>query len=105
MGSLTIDGMNLQDFKASLDGDTPSQDTSPALQALWHQAKGDWDAAHRLAQSQGNPIGSWVHAYLHRVEGDEGNAAYWYRLAGKPFCTLSLADEWEEIVLAITSGR
>lgn len=90
--------MNLQAFKSSTDDDQSPQGISPALEALWHQAKGDWDAAHRLAQSQNNPAGKWVHAYLHRIEGDNDNAEYWYNLAGKEFCSLRLADEWEEIV-------
>ena len=65
---------------------------------MWHQGKGNWEEAHRLAQSENSPNGRWVHAHLHRVEGDLGNAAYWYRLADRPICTSSLDDEWEEIV-------
>ncbi len=90
--------MNFQDFKSTLDQDSSPKGISPALQALWHQAKGDWEAAHTIAQSNKSPTGSWIHAYLHRAEGDNGNAAYWYRLAGKPVCTSRLADEWEDIV-------
>ncbi len=56
---------------------------SPALVALWHDAKGDWARAHEVAQDIDDATGSWVHAYLHRKEGDEGNAAYWYRKAGQ----------------------
>jgi hypothetical protein len=93
--------MNLQTFKSSVDDDQPPQGISPSLEALWHQAKGDWEAAHRLAQSQDNPAGKWVHAYLHRIEGDNDNAAYWYRLAGKDVCTSRLANEWDEIVEAL----
>jgi hypothetical protein len=93
--------MKHQDFKTSLGTDTPPPDISPALHALWHQAKGDWDTAHHLVQSDKSPTGCWVHAHLHRVEGDKGNAEYWYRLAGKPVCTSRLGDEWEEIVSAL----
>lgn len=93
--------MNPQDFKSSLNNDQPPDGISPVLQALWHQAKNDWDEAHRLAQSDKSPNGCWVHAYLHRVEGDNGNAAYWYRMAGKPVCTSRLAEEWERIVEAL----
>jgi len=93
--------MNLKAFKSSTDEAHPPKGISPALEALWHQAKGNWDAAHRLAQSQDNPAGKWVHAYLHRIEGDNDNAAYWYRLAGKDFCASRLADEWDEIVEAL----
>ena len=69
---------------------------------MWYQAKGNWEEAHSLAQSEKSPAGSWVHAFLHRVEGDLGNAAYWYRLADRPVCISSLDDEWEEIVVALT---
>jgi hypothetical protein len=97
--------MNFTNFQQSLSQDAPASDMPSALQALWHQANGDWDAAHKLAQSQSGPTGSWVHAYLHRVEGDIGNAAYWYRLAGKPDCTLKLNEEWEEIAKALILGE
>jgi hypothetical protein len=68
------------------------------LVALWHDARGDWDAAHTVAQDVPDPDGAWVHAYLHRKEGDLGNAAYWYRRAGKPAATGSLEEEWRQIV-------
>ena len=93
--------MNLKDFKASLDQDAPPKDLGLALQAMWHQAKGDWDTAHRLAQSQDDGIGAWVHAFLHRVEGDSSNAAHWYRQAGKPVSSARLSEEWEEIASSL----
>lgn len=62
------------------------------------QKKGYWENAHELAQSAGSVEGDWVHAYLHREEGDLGNAAYWYARAGKPVCRSSLSVEWEEMV-------
>jgi hypothetical protein len=74
---------------------------SLSLQALWHDAHGNWDRAHDLAQQAGERDGAWVHAYLHRKEGDEGNAAYWYRLAGKKKPSLGLEAEWSEIVGAL----
>lgn len=93
--------MDLKDFKESLDRNTPPEDLRRALQALWYQAKGEWDTAHRLAQSSDDGIGAWVHAFLHRVEGDISNAAYWYRRAGKPISSTPLNEEWEEIVSAL----
>mgnify|MGYP006099534961 FL=1 len=90
--------MNLETFRASTTDDKPPTELSTPLEAMWYQGKGDWEEAHRLAQSQNNPSVSWVHAHLHRVEGDLGNAAYWYRRADKPVCDSSLNDEWEEIV-------
>lgn len=90
-----------QEFKASLTGDSPPNDLDAALEALWHQAKGDWKRAHRLAQKQSGEAGAWVHAHLHRVEGDNSNAAYWYRRAGKTPSSASLQAEWEKIARAL----
>ena len=74
---------------------------SPLQQALWHAAQGDWETAHGLAQEVGTAEGAWVHAYLHRREGDLANAAYWYRQARQPICTTSLPDEWDALASAI----
>ena len=89
--------MNIQSFKTSLRQTQPPKELSSVLHAMWHDAKGDWDAAHDLAQSDKSAAGSWVHAYLHRVEGDIGNAGYWYGRAGKPACTSELTEEWDQI--------
>lgn len=97
--------MDLQAFKASLDGDAPPEGLGPSLQALWHQAKGDWDKAHRLAQAQDDAAGAWVHAHLHRIEGDSANAGYWYRRAGRPVSSAALEEEWRDIAAALLSGR
>ena len=59
-------------------------DAGPALAALWHEAHGDWARAHACAQADEGAAGSWVHAYLHRREGDTANARYWYARAGQP---------------------
>ena len=67
------------------------------LRALWYDARGDWEKAHELAQSAGGSEGDWVHAYLHRKEGDEMNAGYWYARARRPVATGDLAVEWETI--------
>jgi hypothetical protein len=93
--------MDLAAFKVSLRDGAPPDGIEPVLQALWHEARGDWDKAHRLAQSQGDATGAWVHAYLHRVEGDQANAAYWYRRAGKAVATAPLNEEWDSIVSAL----
>jgi hypothetical protein len=95
--------MDRQPFIDSLSDATPPSGLSLALQALWHDAKGDWDTAHERAQEQENREGAWVHAYLHRKEGDASNAAYWYRHAGKPVATCSLEAEWAAIVDALLS--
>jgi len=93
--------MNLESFEVSLTQESPPPGLPRALEALWQEAKGDWDTAHRLAQSQKDADAAWVHAYLHRVEGDNGNAGYWYRRAGKAPSALPLKDEWREIAMAL----
>jgi hypothetical protein len=92
------------EFRASLAQDAPPQGLAPALEALWRAAKGDWDGAHRLVQDESSREAAWVHAYLHRVEGDLGNAGYWYRQAGQPAAKDSLEAEWERIVSALLGG-
>jgi hypothetical protein len=95
--------MNFDNFKDSLGGASPPAGLGGALQALWWEAKGDWHAAHRCAQAQGDEKGAWAHAYLHRVEGDEMNAGGWYKRAGKTPATVPLKSEWEEIARALLS--
>ena len=92
--------MTLADFEKTLSQDTPPHDIDPLLTALWHERKGDWESSHDIAQDIHTPDGSWVHAYLHRVEGDDGNASYWYRRAGKPVPQVSTAEEWRQLVTA-----
>src|ERR1700689_1834159 len=89
--------MTLDEFRQSLFPSDPPAGLSHALAGLWWDAKGDWTRAHESAQ-QDEGDGSWVHAYLHRKEGDQGNAAYWYSRTGKPVCRESLEAEWLTIV-------
>jgi hypothetical protein len=91
--------MTLQEFRDSLKNEAPPTDF--ALAGLWWDAKGDWTRAHESAQQNEDPAGSWVHAYLHRKEGDASNARYWYDRAGKRPSNLSLEAEWEEIADAL----
>ena len=93
--------MTLSEFKASLSSSSPPKGISNLLEAMWYDGKGDWEASHNVAQEIHSKEGSWIHAYLHRKEGDEGNASYWYQRANKPFCTLSLDEEWESIAKAL----
>jgi hypothetical protein len=90
--------VTLQDFRATLSSATPPGGLSPALLALWHDGRDDWTTAHAIAQDIDGATGAWVHAYLHRKEGDLSNARYWYRAASRPAATGSLADEWGAIV-------
>ena len=97
--------MEFDAFKSSLAGAAPPAGTSGAVQALWWQAKGDWHQGHRCAQDQADEKGAWAHAYLHRVEGDLGNAGYWYRQAGQPTANDSLQAEWERIAAALLGSN
>jgi hypothetical protein len=90
--------MTFDDFYNSLTASQPPAELTPALSGLWWDAKGDWKQAHERAQEDEGPEASWVHAYLHRKEGDQENAAYWYRRAGKPVCRESFDGEWRRIV-------
>lgn len=85
--------MTVEEFKA-----TRPEQWGGALLALWWDAQGDWDRAHEVAQVIENKDGAWVHADLHRKEGDEGNAGYWYRRAGRRAASGDLGQEWQEIV-------
>lgn len=96
--------MDIEAFKSSLAGETPPSGLERPMAALWHAAKGHWDTAHELAQAEDNEAGAWVHAYLHRVEGDEDNAGYWYRRAGKPHCRAPVTEEWEQIATALLAA-
>ena len=91
-------------FVLSLDGDAPPPSATPMLRAVWHGLRGlhgDWDAAHELAQAQDDAEGAWVHAWLHRIEGDLGNADYWYRRARRPSRRDDTRDEGLEIARAL----
>jgi len=94
--------MSFEEFTRSLgDAPAPPPGLDRALQALWLEARGDWEAAHVAAQEGGSRAGAWVHAYLHRKEGDVGNARYWYGRAGRPPATGSLEAEWAAIARAL----
>lgn len=93
--------MSLDEFKQTLDQPQPPDGLTPLLQALWHAARDEWHTAHELAQAVNDSNGSWVHAHLHRQEGDLGNAGYWYRRAGRPVATGSIKSEWESIAAAL----
>jgi len=92
------------DFRASVAGAEPAAGLDVPLSALWWAAKGDWDKAHKLVQDEDTRDAAWVHAYLHRVEGDLSNAGYWYRQAGQPVAEDALDAEWERMVSALLGG-
>lgn len=112
------ENLTIEAFTASLRNAAPPAGLDNALQALWHEARadgpgatppqdddgnmtGDWNTAHGLVQHQRDERGRWVHGYLHRIEGDDANAAGWYERAGQPFPTVSAADEWVRIATAL----
>jgi hypothetical protein len=97
--------VSMADFRASLSAAAPAPELDPPLAALWWAAKGQWDEAHKIVQDEETADAAWVHAYLHRVEGDLGNAGYWYRRAQKPVAQDTLESEWERIVSALLGGE
>lgn len=99
--------MSFEELQQSIArDDAPPRDTTLALQALWHDARQNWEAAHNCAQDDLSREGSWVHAYLHRKEGDVGNAGYWYSRAGRtpPAKGVSLETEWAEIARVLVAA-
>lgn len=98
--------MDLAAFRSTLDQAEPPGGLTAPLRALWWDAKGDWNRAHQAVQEQeGTAPADWVHAYLHRKEGDAGNAAYWYRRAARKPASGPLEDEWERIATALLASR
>ena len=93
--------MKLDQFKSSLSQSEPPDGLTPALQALWWDGKGDWAKAHGCVDDEPGEVAAWVHAYLHRKEGDLGNAGYWYGQAGKPVAKVSLEAEWAAITASL----
>lgn len=92
--------MSFAEFEQSARGSTTPAGLSAPLLALWHAGRGDWKSAHETAQADKSRDGSWVHAYLHREEGDPGNAGYWYARAGRPrpAAGVTLKEEWAALV-------
>ncbi len=93
--------MTLDEFRKTLTQNTAPGALPAPLRAMWEVANGNWSTAHALAQDIDSQTGSWIHAYLHRKEGDLGNAGYWYRRARQPVAQDTLEDEWTRIVVAL----
>jgi len=96
--------MTLAEFQRSLTAKTAPRGLAPPLAALWWAGKGDWDKAHKIVMDESGRDAAWVHAYLHRVEGDAGNAAYWYRQARRSAASGSHEAEWRGIAAALLGG-
>ncbi|MFT3936766.1 MAG: hypothetical protein QM726_24285 [Chitinophagaceae bacterium] len=93
--------MHFDEFSKSVKEVNPPDKLNTYALSLWYDAKGDWEKAHTIIQDVEDANAAWIHAYLHRKEGDRGNAGYWYSRAGKRMPAYSLTQEWEEIARAI----
>lgn len=100
-----VEPMTPAAFKSSTSQSAPPAGLSAPLEGLWWAAKGDWDRAHKVVQQDDSADASWVHAYLHRVEGDLPNARYWYHQATRPAANGTLDAEWDAIAQALLSAR
>ncbi|PWT75369.1 MAG: hypothetical protein C5B59_09090 [Bacteroidetes bacterium] len=99
--------MNLTDFKESLKAEKPPAGISNYLEALWHDAKGNWNKSHNIVQDLHSSEAAWIHAYLHRKEGDISNADYWYSIARKKRPSATLEEEWKSLAnnfVAVKTG-
>lgn len=97
--------MTFNEFKESLSNSTPPKNISQNLLALWLDSKGNWDEAHDIVQKTSGFDGDWIHAYLHRKEGDLSNASYWYSRIGKTPPEILLNLEWEELIRHLIEGK
>lgn len=93
--------MTIDEFRSKLSFPDSPAEVPGQLKALWYDANGNWDRAHRLVQELPDRNAAWVHAYLHREEGDQSNASYWYHRAQKPVARGDLSTEWEDIARAL----
>jgi hypothetical protein len=98
--------MHIDEFRAALSNPEPPEKLDMALRALWWDGRGNWERAHECAQvNESDSRAAWVHAYLHRKEGDLSNAAYWYRRAGQPVAGSDLDAEWLAIAVSLLASR
>ena len=91
--------MTFKEFQKTLNGEHPPHQTNPIIKALWYDAKGNWNQSHEIIQDIHSAAGSRIHAYLHRKEGDLGNAQYWYSRSGESMPQLSLDEEAELLII------
>ena len=95
--------MDIEQFEASLSGEAPPLD--PPLLAMWHASRNEWDTAHRIVQAEKDADSAWVHAFLHRLNGDLGNARYWYRRAERAEPEQPPERERAEIIAALLAEQ
>ena len=97
--SLKTFSMTVKEFLDTLKLERPPDHFPPLLRALWYERKGDWSTAHQIIQTIHSPRACRIHAFLHRLKGDNENAAYWYQKARQPYPSFDLEKE-REILLA-----
>lgn len=95
--------MTVAEFRKSIEGETPPAGLDPILLSLWYDAKGDWEKSHAIVQDLETKEAALIHAYLHRKEGDIGNADYWYHQAGMKRKNHSIEEEWNLLVVRFIS--
>ena len=93
----------MNEFQLSLKLESPPDIWPEALRAVWWEANGNWNNSHNIAQDIQSDVGNWIHAYLHRKEGDDWNAGYWYRRANREFPKNTLDEELDTIITHILS--
>ncbi len=91
--------MTIAEFKSSVNGLSPPNNLAIELKSLWYDGNGDWEKSHDVIQDVNSGNAAWIHAYLHRKEGDVGNAKYWYAKAGRSMPSVGLDEEWEMLVV------
>lgn len=96
--------MTFPEFLETLSAPNPPDGLGGPLEALWWSRRGEWERAHRIVQALETPEAAWVHAHLHREEGDHANAGYWYRRAERSAPSTDLASEWEDIARALLAA-
>lgn len=96
---------SFEEFLKTCQNELPPEMWPKGLQALWYDAKGNWNASHDIAQDMPSILGSWIHAYLHRKEGDQFNANYWYRRANREFPNLTLDEELKNLVEYVINNQ
>lgn len=100
---LKLQIMTFEEYKKSLQESQVPEQLSNPLKALWYEAQGNWEKAHDYAQAENDSESAWVHAYLHRKEGDTMNAQYWYTRASRSMPDMTLEQEWEKITKILLS--
>ena len=93
--------MKYDDFIKLTKKSEPSDNLAGIHLVIWYAVKDNWDMAHNIVQEINTETASWIHAYLHRVEGDISNAHYWYNRARQEPSSESLESELDDIIKSL----